>query len=509
MLDTLSQFIGDVKVQLGHVTSPPTFAHIYLASFFYITVGSDSKVCSKLASGSIVGDHSRMTLQPGQQIEHYRIDGVISEGGMGAIYRATDINLMRPVAIKVMHSNLAADPSFQDRFLQEARATARLDHPSIVRVYHFGREAGLLYIVMELIDGLSLGAYIRQLARLNQVVRLEETLALIAQAADALGYAHRQGIIHRDVKPDNILVKRLDRPERPGDPPLRAMLTDFGLAKLMETDGETQAGLMMGTLPYMSPEQVLDRPVDGRSDIYSLGVVLYQLSTGKLPLDITTPERALHAHQYEQVPRPAEVHAGVPPAVETIILRALARRPENRYQTAEELAVELRRAAGTLTDQETLTFAADSDSTIVSMVTEFPTPARRVVWDMRPRALRDEGIYRVLLQNQTPSPQTMRLAVETPEGGLYFDAAQKQIGLAPGQTGVVDFYAQAMKRPLTGRSQTRPFTIHVAQLPQPPQGPALDGHMTITPQVPVWLALMLMILLLVLCGLLAWAISVW
>lgn len=448
-----------------------------------------------------------MTLQPGQHIEHYRIDGVISEGGMGAIYRATDLNLMRPVAIKVMHSNLAADPAFQDRFLQEARATARLDHPSIVRVYQFGREAGLLYIVMELVDGLSLGAYIRQLARLNQVVRLEETLTLIAQAADALSYAHRQGIIHRDVKPDNILVKRLDRPDRPGDPPLRAMLTDFGLAKLMETEGETQAGLMMGTLPYMSPEQVLDRPVDGRSDIYSLGVVLYQLATGKLPLDITTPERALQAHQYESVLTPSEVHAGLPAAVENVILRALARRPENRYQTAEELAVDLRGAAGILTDQEAQAFAADSDSTIVSMVTEFPTPARRVVWDMRPRELRDEGICRVLLQNQTPNPQTMRLTAETPQGGLYFDAAQKQIGLAAGQTGVVDFYIRAMKRPLTGRQQTRPFTIHVAQLPQPDQGPSLDGHMTITPQLPIWLVVLLLILLLALCGLLAWAMT--
>jgi eukaryotic-like serine/threonine-protein kinase len=448
-----------------------------------------------------------MTLQPGRQIENYRIDGVISEGGMGAIYRATDVNLMRPVAVKVMHRDLAADPSFQDRFLQEARAAARLDHPSIVRVYHFGRESDLLYIAMELVDGLSLGAYIRQLSRLNQVVRLEETLTLIAQAADALGYAHRQGIIHRDIKPDNILVKRLDRADRPGDPPLRAMLTDFGLAKLMEADGETQAGLMMGTLPYMSPEQVLDRPVDGRSDIYSLGVVLYQLATGKLPLDITTPERALQAHQYETIAPPSEAHAGVPAAVEGVVLRALARRPENRYQTAEELAAELRRVAGTLTNEEAQAFAADSDSTIVSMVTEFPTPARRVVWDMRPRELRDEGICRVLLQNQTPNPQTMRLTAETPQGGLYFDEAQKQIGLAPGQTGVVDFYVQAMKRPVTGQRRSRPFIIHVAQLPQPPQPPALEGQMTITPQIPVWLALLLFILLLAVCGLLAWAIT--
>jgi serine/threonine protein kinase len=444
-------------------------------------------------------------LQPGQQIENYRIDDVLGEGGMGTIYRATDVNLMRPVAVKVMHSNLVAEPSFQGRFLQEARAAARLDHPSIVRVYHFGRESGLLYIVMELVDGLSLGAYLRQLARLNQVVRLEETLTLVAQAADALSYAHRQGVIHRDVKPDNILVKRLDRSDRPGESPLRAMVTDFGLAKLAEVDTETQVGLMMGTLPYMSPEQVLDLPVDGRSDIYSLGVVLYQLATGKLPLDIRTPERAVQAHRYETIPPPRTVHSGVPPAVEAVVLRALARRPENRYQSADELAAELRRAAQTLTDQQAQAFAQDTDSAVVSMVTEFPTPARRLVWDMRPRLLRDEGICRVLLQNQTPTPQVVSLSAETPRGGLYFDTAQKQVSLAPGQTGIVDFYVQAIKRPSTGRTASRPFLIHVSPLtPQPgPPAPLLEGQVEITPKLPLWLTLLLLVLLLALCGLLA------
>jgi hypothetical protein len=443
-------------------------------------------------------------LQPGQQIENYRIDSILGEGGMGTIYRATDVNLMRPVAVKVMHGNLAADPTFQARFLQEARAAARLDHPSIVRVYHFGRQSALLYIVMELIEGLSLGAYLRQLAQLNQVVRLEETLTLVAQAADALGYAHRQGVVHRDVKPDNILVKRLDQPDRPGDPPLRAMLTDFGLAKLAGDAGETQQGLMMGTLPYMSPEQVLDRPVDGRSDIYSLGVVLYQLATGKLPLDIRSPERALQAHQYETVPAPRELNAGLPSAVEAVILRALNRRPENRQQSAEELAAELRRAAGTVTDQQAQAFAADTGSLVVSMVTEFPTPARRLEWDMRPRLLRDQGVCRVLLKNDMPTAQTVRVVAETPRGGLYFDGAQKQIGLAAGQRGVVDFYVQAMKRPFIGRTTQWPFVLHVNTLTeQGPPTPGLEGAVEVRPQLPVWLALLLLVLLLALCGLLA------
>lgn len=444
-------------------------------------------------------------LQPGQQIENYRIDSVLGEGGMGTIYRATDVNLMRPVAVKVMHGNLADDPTFQGRFLQEARAAARLDHPSIVRIYHFGRESGLLYIVMELIDGLSLGAYLRQLARLNQVVRLEETVSLIAQAADALGYAHRQGVIHRDIKPDNILVKRLDQPDRPGDPPLRAMVTDFGLARLMGMEQDTQSGLMMGTLPYMSPEQVLGLPVDGRSDIYSLGVVLYQLTTGRLPLEIRSPEQAVQAHQYEEVVAPRETHAGVPVAIETIIMRALARRAENRYQTAEELAADLRRATTTLGNQEALAFTEETDSTIVSMVTEFPTPARQLEWDMRPRLLEGEGICRVLLQNHSLAPQSATLTLETPRGGLYADAAQKQVLLVPGQMGVVDFYLKPMKQPFIGRDRNWPFIIRVT--PHSSLGgpaPGMDGLVRATPQMPWWLALLLAALLLVGCGLALW-----
>lgn len=447
-------------------------------------------------------------IQTGEQIENYRIDSVIGEGGMGTIYRATDVNLMRPVAIKVMHGDLADDPAFQGRFLQEARAAARLDHPSIVRIYHFGREGGRLYIVMELIDGLSLGAYLRQLARLNQVVRLEETLALIAQTADALGYAHRMGVIHRDVKPDNILVRRIDHAGASGAPPLRAMVTDFGLARLMGAEQETQAGLMMGTLPYMSPEQVLDLPLDGRSDIYSLGVVLYQLATGKLPLDIRSPERAIEAHQYEEVAPPRSVHAGVPPAVERIIVRALARRPENRYQTAEQLAADLRAAAGTLGNAEARAFDEETDSTVVSMVTEFPTPARRMEWDMRPRALRGPGIARVMLQNHALAPQMATLSVETPQGGLYVDAAQKQVHLQPGQTGVVDFYLQPMKQPFTGRRRVWPFLVRVATSGSPGQPPpAMEGQVTVAPQVPLWLFLVLLVLVLAMCGLLVWALT--
>ncbi len=306
----------------------------------------------------------------GQLVEHYRIEEIIGEGGMGTVYRANDVNLARPVAMKVMHSHFAAQTQFQQRFQQEAQAAARLDHPSIVKVYHFGREQGLLYIVMEMVPGLSLGAYIKQLAQRNQIVRLDETVLLMAQVAEALGYAHRKGVIHRDVKPDNIIIKAQD--ERPDEPPLRAVMTDFGLAKLLEGGIQTQSGEFMGTLAYVSPEQVMDLPLDGRSDIYSLGIVLYQLATGQLPFEVKTPSDAVLKHINQAPPSPRGIQPGLPPAVEAVILKALAKRPVERYQTGEELARALREAAKTLSDQDVAVISDESHSEVVSMVMVLP-----------------------------------------------------------------------------------------------------------------------------------------
>lgn len=249
----------------------------------------------------------------GQQLDHYRIDRLVGSGGMGSVYQAFDLNLARPVALKVMHAQYAAQPEFQRRFQQEAQAIARLSHPSIVNIYQFGRRQGYWYIVMEYIVGLSLGAYIKQLAQRRQVVALGETLDLIAQVAEALGYAHWQGVVHRDVKPDNILIQRLERPWHPDGLPLRAVVTDFGLAKLLQGGVDTQADIMLGTLPYMSPEQVTGDSLDGRSDLYALGVVLYQLATGKLPFDIKSPTDAVIKHLNENPPEPPQPSPRFPP----------------------------------------------------------------------------------------------------------------------------------------------------------------------------------------------------
>lgn len=344
----------------------------------------------------------------GQQIENYRIEALLGEGGMGAVYRATDLNLARPVALKLMHAQYANQPQFQRRFLQEAQAAARLDHPSVVTIYHFDNRPGLLYIVMEYIGGSSLGKYIKQLHRQNQVIRLNETLYLIAQVADALGYAHKQGVVHRDVKPDNILLKALSQPDRPLEPPIRAVVTDFGLAKLLEGGIETQSGTFMGTLPYMSPEQALAKPLDGRSDIYSLGVVLYQLATGQLPFDIKTPTEAVMKHLHETPPAPRTLQPGLPDAVAAVILKALAKQPEERYQTGEEMAHALRQAAAGLSDDVVTSFAPASEA--ISLVTQLAPPEPVAIPSrLTPDETMLDGGDRLIISQSQQSPRVQPL----------------------------------------------------------------------------------------------------
>ncbi len=310
----------------------------------------------------------------GRTIDDYCIESLLGQGGMGAVYRARDTGLDRSVALKVLHPQYAGEPSFQERFTQEARAIAQLDHPSIVKVYTFGVWSGLYYMVMEYVPGGNLATYLRLLQQQEQILRLDETLNLLAQVADALGYAHRRGIIHRDIKPDNILLKLLDTAERPGDPPLRAVVTDFGLVKLMAGGNvQTQAGAFMGTLAYMSPEQVLVKPVDARTDIYSLGVVLYQLATGELPLNITSATDAVMQHMQATPRPPRDVRPTLPASVAAVIEKALAQNPNERYQSAETFAQAIRQAGNILTPPEMAAFAPP-DAT-VSLVSRVSTAA--------------------------------------------------------------------------------------------------------------------------------------
>lgn len=278
----------------------------------------------------------------GKQIAHYRIDSLLGGGGMGDVYLAFDLKLHRQVAMKVMHVHLGRQEKFQARFKQEAQTIARVDHPSVIRVYDFGQSGDLLYMVMELVTGGSLEDHAKRLSQANQMLDLAETLHLMSQIAEGLGAAHRNGVIHRDVKPSNIVLKLLAQPERRGEPAVRAVVTDFGLAKLMEGGYQTMSGTFMGTLPYMSPEQCMGNKLDGRSDIYSLGIVLYELATGTLPFSVNSPTEAIKKHLNELPNPPRSIRPGLPIPLETIIQRSLAKKPEDRFQTAEEMAEALR-----------------------------------------------------------------------------------------------------------------------------------------------------------------------
>ena len=287
-----------------------------------------------------------MTNLIGQTLnKRYRLDALLGDGGMGTVYRAADLNLERQVAIKLMHSHFARQEEFRARLVQEARTSAQLDHPSIVRVYDFGDSELGLFIGMEYVDGGSLRDHLRRLQRLQKYLPLAQCLQIGIQIAEALDYAHRRKIIHRDVKPGNIILKRLSRPDEAGAQPFRALLTDFGLVKLQEGTSLTQSGATVGTPTYMSPEQCEGRELDGRSDLYSLGIVLYELVANKLPFTFQTLSEAITAHHNNLQPAIASsLRPEVPPIIDTLLTKAMSKRPDQRFATGAEMADALRSA---------------------------------------------------------------------------------------------------------------------------------------------------------------------
>lgn len=277
--------------------------------------------------------------------ERYKLEALLGDGGMGTVYRAYDLNLDRQVAIKLMHAHFARRSEFRQRLIQEAKTAAQLDHPSVVGVYDFGDSSEGLFIGMEFVNGGSLRDHLRRLQRMQKYLPLAQSLQIAAQIAEALDYAHRKGIIHRDVKPGNIMLKRLNRPDDPNEQPFRAMLTDFGLVKLSEGSDLTQSGATLGTPTYMSPEQCQGVPLDGRSDLYSLGVVFYELVTNRLPFSFQTLSEAIGAHNQGQMPPKAqEWRDEVPPIIDTILTKTLAKDREDRYANGGEMADALRSA---------------------------------------------------------------------------------------------------------------------------------------------------------------------
>jgi len=266
----------------------------------------------------------------GKTLGPYRVIAQIGLGGMAKIYKAYQPSMDRIVALKVLPEHYAQDPQFVERFYREARTIAQLEHPNILPVYDFGEQDGITYLVMRFLDGGTLQELMEK-----QRLSLHQTVDILVQVCAALDYAHRKGVIHRDVKPSNVLIDREGL----------VYLSDFGIAKVLESASRlTQTGTALGTPAYMSPEQCMGTPIDKRSDIYSLGVLMYEMAVGKVPFKADTPMAVLFAHLHEPLPMPRSNNPAISEELQLVILKAMAKDPNDRYQTAAEMGAALRRA---------------------------------------------------------------------------------------------------------------------------------------------------------------------
>jgi len=276
----------------------------------------------------------------GRQVAGYRIEREIGRGGMAVVYRARDLRLERTVALKLLAPELARNDTFRLRFTHESRAAAAIDHPHIVPVFEAGETDGILYIAMRYVEGSDL----RHLLDRRGPLDPEAALRIAAQIASALDAAHEHGLVHRDVKPGNILVAR----GTDSDHPEHVYLTDFGLTKKsLSLTGFTSVGQFVGTLDYVAPEQISGRPVDGRCDVYGLACVVQEILTGRPPFQREDDMALLWAHQYAEPTPPSAVRPGLPRGVDAVFARALAKSPDARYDTCLDFVAALRAAPAT------------------------------------------------------------------------------------------------------------------------------------------------------------------
>jgi len=253
----------------------------------------------------------------------YRLTARIGEGSFAETYLATDTSLGRQVAVKVLREQYASDVRVAARFEREARAAASVTHPNVVDVYDYGRDGNTLYIVMEWVDGTDLKEHIRRRAPLP----VPEATRLIREILQGLGAIHRAGIIHRDVKSQNVLIAQSGT----------AKLTDFGIARGALDTGLTDTGMALGTAAYMAPEQASGQPLTPAADIYAAGVILFEMLTARLPFPGDNPVQVMFQHVNDPPPRPRTLNPDIPPGLELVVLRALAKDPSDRFQSAAEM----------------------------------------------------------------------------------------------------------------------------------------------------------------------------
>ncbi len=281
----------------------------------------------------------------GATLGSYRVLAPIGRGGMAVVYKGYQASLDRYVAIKVMSNHLAGDQTFVERFQREAASIAKLHHQNIVQMYDFGVEASISYMVMEYIDGETLKDKLVALRKSGAKMSLSDIAQTITNIAAALDYAHAHGIIHRDVKPANVMLRGEERlAELTGGSIFTAVLTDFGVARMLEGVQLTGTGATIGTPDYMSPEQAQGKPAGNTSDVYALGIVLYEMLAGELPFTADTPIAVLLKHMQESPPSITMKIPDLPTGLDIVLMTALAKKPEGRYSTAGQLATAVRQA---------------------------------------------------------------------------------------------------------------------------------------------------------------------
>jgi len=348
-----------------------------------------------------------MTDLTNKTLGNFSISHTLGTGGMGTVYKARDTMLDIPVAIKVMHPQFAQQTSLQQRFQQEARSAAAVEHPNIVRVRHFDQQGPHLYMVMEYIPGDNLRDILNALLEKKEWLVLPEALTLVRTVCLAISHAHCSGVIHRDIKPANIMLK----PDEESEYGYRPVITDLGLAKMMGAAGITQTDEIMGTPAYMSPEQVLgpNEAIGAASDIYALGVLLYELATSTPPFRATRISEVINYHTQEPAtyPDPQTLRPDLPDAIESIMRRALMRQPSERFASANEMGIALDRML-----QQRLPHTLP---TSVSTVRGLATVHQQSIIAQRGHSLLDQ------FEHAPPSPTTQDgIQIVTPSGNVQF-----------------------------------------------------------------------------------------
>jgi len=340
----------------------------------------------------------------GKTLGKYEVLEHVGHGGMAEVYKGQHVQLDRMVAVKVLHPFLADEEGFVVRFQREARIVATLRHPNIVQVYDFdyNDELNIYYMVMEYIDGPTLKSVLNE-----GLLPQEQVLRYAAAIADAMAYAHKRGMVHRDIKPANIMFTGDRQP----------VLTDFGIAKMLTLSGLTASGAMVGTPAYMAPEVGMGKAGTASSDIYSLGVVLYQMLSGKLPFESESPMGMVMQHINDAPPLLSKMVPSIPPGVEAAILRALEKQPENRYKTADEMAHDLRKLAGIDTPNSIAVPTLGQGDAAALLRDEMNTPISLTTPPLTPRVPRRADTYEDdrLLRTWPPQAVTPLSTVITPD----------------------------------------------------------------------------------------------